>query len=67
MTSVFQVPGPHFKGNYSSLFQNPTVDASQSAGPLSPRSALRLCEGGRVLLRSQPGGAEGLDDAARAR
>lgn len=62
-----QVPGPHFEGEHGALFQNQTLESPVPAGPVSTRGALRLWEGGRLLLRPQPRRAQGLDDAERAR
>lgn len=61
------MPGSHFEGEYSPIFQNQTVGSSVPDGSLSPRSPVRVREGGRLLLRPQSRRAEGLDDAARAR
>ena len=59
-----KVPGAHFEGEHVALLQSAPPVPPVPARPLSPRGALRLCPGGRVPLRPQPGGAQSVDDAA---
>lgn len=62
-----QVPGSHFEGDHSPLHQDQAGESSVPAGRLPPRGSLRLRQGGRLLLRPQPRGAQGLDVTAAAR